>query len=113
LCAQPIEMPHYGSRRYSPKTLRNWLGEYRRHGFDALKPGSRSDRGKSRKITPEMEDRIREKIEQFPRAKASVLYDELVDDGVFSPANSLGSVIDLFASRVSSISSQACSARAG
>ncbi len=86
LCAQPIEMPHYGARRYSPKTLRNWLGEYRRHGFDALKPGSRSDRGKSRKITPEMEDRIREKIEQFPRAKVSVLYDELVDDGVFSPA---------------------------
>ena len=40
LCAQPIEMPHYGARRYSPKTLRNWLVEYRRHVFDALKPCS-------------------------------------------------------------------------
>lgn len=85
LCSKPIELPHYGARRYSPKTLANWLGEYRRLGFDALKPGSRSDRGKSRKITAEMEAKIIEQIEQFPRVKASVLYDDLVDKGVFSP----------------------------
>jgi transposase InsO family protein len=86
LCSKPIEMPHYGIKRYSPKTLANWLGEYRRHGFDALKPGNRSDRGQSRKITAMMAEKIVAKIEQFPRLKASVLYDELVEDGVFSPA---------------------------
>lgn len=86
LCSSPIELPHYGSRRYSPKTLAKWLSEYKRLGFDALKPGNRSDRGKSRKINLQMEESIKEKIEQFPRAKASVLYDELVEDGVFSPS---------------------------
>jgi putative transposase len=78
-------LPHYGTRFYSPKTLINWLGEYRRFGFDALKPGSRSDRGKSRTITPEMETKIKKRIEEFPRIRASVLYDTLVDEGVFSP----------------------------
>ena len=67
VCEQPIDMPHYGLREYSPKTLRHWLNEYNRHGFDALKPGFRSDRGKSRKITPELERAILEKVEAFPR----------------------------------------------
>ncbi len=85
ICSNLIDLPHYGLRRYSPKTLSNWLSEYRRNGFDALKPGNRSDQGKSRKINSEIQDQIRKKIEQFPRVKASVLYDELVKDGVFSP----------------------------
>jgi len=33
-CEQPIDMPHYGMREYSPKTLRKWLNDYNRHGFD-------------------------------------------------------------------------------
>src|SRR5690606_39752942 len=66
----------FSSRRRHTRFSRDWSSDV----------CSSDLRGKSRKITPEMEDRIREKIEQFPRAKASVLYDELVDDGVFSPA---------------------------
>jgi putative transposase len=84
-------MPHYGTREYSPKTLRKWLTDYSRYGFDALKPGFRSDRGKSRKITPELEQAIAEKIEAFPRMKGSLIYEELVREGKLSPANVSGS----------------------
>jgi transposase InsO family protein len=87
VCEQPIDMPHYGLREYSPKTLRHWLNEYNRHGFDALKPGFRSDRGKSRKITPELERAILEKVEAFPRMKGSVIYDQLAEEGKLSPAH--------------------------
>lgn len=32
-----------------------------------------------------METKIKKRIEEFPRIRASVLYDTLVDEGVFSP----------------------------
>jgi len=86
VCEQPIDMPHYGLREYSPKTLRHWMNEYNRYGFEALKPGFRSDQGKSRKMTPELERAIAEKIETFPRIKGSVIYDHLVEEGKLSPA---------------------------
>ena len=87
VCDQPIDMPHYGVREYSPKTLRRWMNDYNRHGFDALKPGFRSDRGKSRKMTPQLEQAILEKVEAFPRMKGSVIYDQLVKEGKLSSAD--------------------------
>lgn len=86
VCEQPIDMPHYGLREYSPKTIRRWSNDYNRYGFEALKPGFRSDRGKSRKVTPELEEAIAKKFEEFPRAKGSVVYDQLVKEGKLSPA---------------------------
>jgi len=50
LAEKPIEMPHYGVKKYSPKSLEWWLYLYRRHGLEGLKPGYRSNRGKSRHI---------------------------------------------------------------
>jgi putative transposase len=85
LAGKPIDMPHYGMRNYSPKTLAGWLNDYRRSGIDGLKPGYRSDRGKSRKINDELVDKIREKRAQMPRVNISILYEELVKDGVISP----------------------------
>ena len=86
ICEEPIDMPHYGLREYSPKTIRRWMNDYKRYGFDALKPGFRSDRGKSRKMTPELEKAIQEKLNEFPRIKGSVLYDKLMEEGKVSPA---------------------------
>jgi transposase InsO family protein len=85
LCAGPIEMPHYGSRVYSPKTLMSWLGDYRRGGFDSLKPGSRSDRGKSRKVNAEVMAKIKAKRAAHPRMTGVMLYEELVKEGVIAP----------------------------
>jgi transposase InsO family protein len=85
LCVQPIEMPRYGMKIYSPKTLASWLADYRRGGLDALKPGYRSDRGLSRKVSPDIAEKIREKRATMPRITSIMLYEELVRDGVILP----------------------------
>ncbi|CEP66871.1 Uncharacterized [Moorella glycerini] len=48
------------------------------------KPGYRSDRGKSRRITEEMVLKIEAKRTEKPRLNGIMLYDELVK-GVFTP----------------------------
>jgi len=83
--SKAIDMPYYGMRMYSPKTLGSWLSDYRRGGIDALKPGYRSDRGKSRKIDDELVEKIREKRIQKPRINSSMLYESLVKDGAILP----------------------------
>lgn len=85
LAAGPVDMPHYGPKHYSVKSFLWWLYLYRLHGLDGLKPGYRSDRGKSRRVTDEIALKIQEKIQANPRLRASLLYDELVADGVFTP----------------------------
>lgn len=85
LCSKPIDIPHYGSKMYSIKTVMGWLSEYRRGGLEFLKPGYRSDRGKSRKINFDMAEKIREKRLQKPRINGVMLYEELVKDAVIAP----------------------------
>lgn len=85
ITSKAIDMPYYGMRKYSPKTLAGWLNDYRRSGIEALKPGFRSDRGKSRKIDKALLEKIREKRMQKPRINSSMLYEALVKDGVILP----------------------------
>ncbi|ABO49819.1 Integrase, catalytic region [Desulforamulus reducens MI-1] len=85
ICVKPIDMPYYGFRMYSPKTLMCWLSDYRRGGLDSLKPGYRSDKGKSRKVSLEIADEIRKKRSQMPRITSALLYEELVKDKVILP----------------------------
>ena len=87
LCVSPVDMPYYGLKSYSPKTLASWLQEYRRGGLDALKPGYRSDRGRSRKVSLDIADKVREKRAQMPRITTALLYEELVKDKVILPQN--------------------------
>lgn len=85
LSAQLIDMPYYGPRRYAVKSFQWWLYLYRRHGLEGLKPGYRSDRGKSRRVTEEIAAKIRQKRAEKPGLKGILLYDELVKEGVFTP----------------------------
>lgn len=55
-----IEMPHYGIKKYSPKTIETWYCDYMRGGIDALKPGYGGDKGNSRKIDTELAEKILE-----------------------------------------------------
>ena len=83
--SKPIDMPHYGNRSYSPKTLSGWLSAYRRSGIEALKPSFRSDRGKSRKIDTNLLEKIRAKRIEKPRINTTMLYEALVKDGAILP----------------------------
>lgn len=88
-CAQVtsdlIDMPYYGQKRYSPKTISIWYTDYLRHGLDALKPKARSDKGGTRKVTTEISDALVQKCRKYPKAPATVIYDMMVREGFFTP----------------------------
>lgn len=65
-------------------TLATWERTYRAHGFEGLMPRWRSDLGKSRKIDEELGAIIARKREERPRMSATLIYDELVRDGVIA-----------------------------
>jgi len=77
----PIEMPHYGTRQYAPRTLSVWYSDYMQGGLDALKPSPRSDRGEWRSLLPEMCESILDKLREFPKAPATIIYDMLLTEG--------------------------------
>jgi len=82
---KPIEMPYYGTKKYSPKTLESWHCAYMRGGIDALKPHPRGDKGGSRRINEELGAKIIEKKKLYPKAPNTVIYEFLVKNGVIDP----------------------------
>jgi hypothetical protein len=89
---QPIEMPFYGPRIYSPKTIESWYCDYMREGsIDGLMPSIRGDKGNFRKLTPELKQKITDLRLEHPKAPATVIYEMLIKaegktDGVVSPS---------------------------
>ncbi len=65
LAAQSHQHPLKGPTRVAFGTIEEWLYRYKRHGFDALRPQARSDRGHSRAI----DDALAELIEVEARAR--------------------------------------------
>lgn len=49
-------IPGTSRTRVAVETLRDWLKRYRQGGFDALMPRPRADRGRSRRLPPEVVD---------------------------------------------------------
>lgn len=96
----PIEMPHYGTKLYSPKTIATWYSDYIREGLDALKPKPRADKGGTRKITSEMEDVFIKKRKEYPRAPVTVIYDMLLSEGVITGSDISLSTITRFYNRI-------------
>lgn len=68
--ADPPGSPHPVARR----TLEDWWYAYGRGGFAALHPKGRSDRGVSRKLTPEQERLIVAQVRTHPAIPIKVLY---------------------------------------
>ena len=52
------QVPYYGKKEFTPKTISCWLLDYRRAGFAGLKPKSRSDKGQCRKLNAQQEERL-------------------------------------------------------
>lgn len=79
-------VPHYGEKRFSPKTIQEWLLNYRRHGFDGLKPGLRSDRGKSRTMSEEQQNHLIALRKELAFLPLTVFYDRLIEQGEILPS---------------------------
>lgn len=52
------EVPHYGQRQYSKKTLQRWIAAYRRENLDGLLPQVHQDKAVPRAISADMADEI-------------------------------------------------------
>ena len=87
VASKAIEMPYYGMRNYSVKTLENWLYLYHKFGLDGLIRNLRSDRGKRRKISTELGEEIMSRRKANPNVPVTVLYEQLVKDGLIDPLN--------------------------
>jgi hypothetical protein len=74
-------VPYYGERKIAAKTIQEWHLHYRRSGFEALKPKKRSDRGNSRRLTPDERDHILEIRKKSPQMPVSVFYEQLIKEG--------------------------------
>ncbi|MGI6124699.1 MAG: DDE-type integrase/transposase/recombinase [Acetivibrionales bacterium] len=83
---KPIEMPHYGPKKYSPKTVEIWYCDYMRGGLEALKPKPRGDKGGSRRVDEALGKKILEKKNLYPKAPITVIYEMLIKEGVIDPA---------------------------
>jgi hypothetical protein len=57
IAAQHHDIPFSTRHTVSVPTLARWERVYRKHGFEGLKPSSRSDRGHPRTISPHTLDR--------------------------------------------------------
>lgn len=97
ITAKVHNVPYYGPKEYVPKTIRGWLRDYRRGGFDALKPKRRSDRGKSRKIYPELKAKLLKIRRENMNISVSLFYDQLIAKKVILPSDiSYSTVYRLF-----------------
>lgn len=74
-------IPYYGERKIAVKTVKEWLLNYRRNGFDALKPKKRADRGNSRRLSPDDQDHILDIRKKFLHMPVSVFYEQLIRQG--------------------------------
>jgi len=87
ICGQVHQVPYYGPREFAPKTVEVWVRTYRREGFNGLKPKRRSDQGQSRRLTPELKDKLVEKRKEHIELSISLFYDQLVLKGDILPTD--------------------------
>ena len=86
IATKVYQVPYYGSKEYVPKTIYCWLRDYRRGGFDALKPKRRSDRGQSRKICGKLKKKILKLRKDNLGLSVKLFYDEMVKNNKFKPS---------------------------
>lgn len=72
--------------RVAPETLRHWLKDYRRGGFDALLPKGRADRGRSRALPQAVADALMSWKDEHPGLSIPQLIRAVRESGVVSEA---------------------------
>jgi putative transposase len=94
--AKKHDVPCYGEKTYAAKTILEWLLFYRRKGFDGLKPGTRSDRGKSRTLSQDQQDHVLALRKQHAAMPITVFYDLLITKGEILPGRVSYSTVHRF-----------------
>lgn len=76
--AREYEIPGTLRRHVAAETLRGWLRDYRRGGFDALLPKVRSDLGTARAIPTKVVDLLCELKDQEPQLSLPLIIQALL-----------------------------------
>jgi putative transposase len=71
----------HGTRQYAVPTLERWYYAYRQGGLEALRPDSRSDRGRGRDLTPEQRQLLCDIRREHPSASVPLILRTLEGDG--------------------------------
>lgn len=83
LCQIPVVCPVTGKEKvYSSRTLVYWLHRYKLMGMDGLLPGDRKDHGYFRALTGDIQNRIDEIIEKYPRIPNTEVLKRLKKEGL-------------------------------
>ncbi len=89
LSEQDHIIPGSRRQRVAEGTLRDWLRAYQAGGFEALVPRARTDEGRSRRIAPELAERLIAMKEAHPALSIRLLIEELRRDGALAPGQAL------------------------
>lgn len=81
ICHKLYDVPHLGKKRFKAGTLKLWLKQYRKSGFDTLKPKTREDKGISRKITGDVAAAIQEAVKEYPISSGAAIHRLLIAQG--------------------------------
>ena len=73
-------IPGSTRRHVAPETIRHWLKLYRAGGFDALMPRPRADRGRPRRLPPEVVERLLAIKEANPALSVRLVIREALAD---------------------------------
>ena len=71
------EFPRYGLKKVRVSTMKAWLRKYRKGGFDLLKPKTRSDGGRPKRLDEGLLKAIEIKCKAHPSLSVQKLYEEL------------------------------------
>ena len=69
------------------RTFKKWLHLYRKYGYEGLKPSPRGDKGKTRKIKNDIQERIRGLCAEYDFKTISNLYRFLISENIIEPEN--------------------------
>lgn len=87
ICSKIYDVPYYGQKEFAPKTLMEWLRNYRKFGFDSLKPKIRNDIGHSRALSFEKKDLVIEFRKKHSEYSAALFYDKLISSEIINPSD--------------------------
>ena len=87
ICAQKHNVPYYGLKEFSPSTVERWLSEYRKRGFEELKPRARKDKGHTKALSAEAQDIVLDLRRDNMHISMTAFYEMCVKRSVFEPQN--------------------------
>jgi len=80
--------------KFSIGTIKSWYLSYKKEGYDALLPKTRSDACTSRKLNKDTIEQIKDIKKNYPHISGTLVYQKLSEDGFINPNDvCLGTVL--------------------